>query len=267
MLALPVADRQRVPAAPRRRGAGRRDCGRRAAVSIAPDGATVHPAGVRRRRLSLRPLADPAALPDCSTEGRSAGLPRPHRLRPDRRSARSTGRCCSTSRATRPRSAAKPIDGQLPRSLIELPRAITGDSTTRLTARSRPAISSAARAPDSHRERTSRRCSAPTSSTRARDRPARAYGWAGETPLWLYILRESSARHSGDRLGEVGGRICGEVLYGVIARDPESYRRTRRRLAADAAGPRAAVQTARPARAGVSARVHGGQPLGCPKRR
>jgi hypothetical protein len=30
-------------------------------------------------------------------------------------------------------------------------------------------------------------------------------------------------RHSGDRLGEVGGRICGEVLDGVIARDPESY--------------------------------------------
>jgi len=51
----------------------------------------------------------------------------------------------------------------------------------------------------------------------------RSYGWEGKTPLWLYILRESSARHSGDRLGEVGGRICGEVLYGVIARDPESY--------------------------------------------
>ena len=48
-------------------------------------------------------------------------------------------------------------------------------------------------------------------------------GWSGETPLWLYILRESSARHDGDRLGEVGGRIVAEVLHGVIARDPESY--------------------------------------------
>jgi hypothetical protein len=51
----------------------------------------------------------------------------------------------------------------------------------------------------------------------------RAYGWEGETPLWLYVLREASVRHEGDRLGEVGGRIVGEVLHGVIARDPESY--------------------------------------------
>jgi hypothetical protein len=26
------------------------------------------------------------------------------------------------------------------------------------------------------------------------------YGWSGETPLWLYILRESAVRESGDRL-------------------------------------------------------------------
>jgi hypothetical protein len=51
----------------------------------------------------------------------------------------------------------------------------------------------------------------------------RRCGWSGETPLWLYILRESSIRHDGDRLGEVGGRIVAEVLYGVIAADPESY--------------------------------------------
>jgi hypothetical protein len=51
----------------------------------------------------------------------------------------------------------------------------------------------------------------------------RHFGWRGETPLWLYILRESSARHDGDRLGEVGGRIAAEVLHGVIAADPESY--------------------------------------------
>jgi hypothetical protein len=49
------------------------------------------------------------------------------------------------------------------------------------------------------------------------------HGWNGETPLWLYILRESSARHDGDRLGEAGGRIVAEVLHGVIAADPESY--------------------------------------------
>ena len=39
----------------------------------------------------------------------------------------------------------------------------------------------------------------------------------------VYVLREAWCRHEGDRLGEVGGRIAGEVLYGVIARDPESY--------------------------------------------
>ena len=30
-------------------------------------------------------------------------------------------------------------------------------------------------------------------------------------------------RHAGDRLGEVGGRIAGEVLVGVVSLDPESY--------------------------------------------
>ena len=78
----------------------------------------------------------------------------------------------------------------------------------------------------------------------------RSYGWEGKTPLWLYILRESSARHSGDRLA-VGGRISGEVLYGVIARDPESY------LAVDAdwqptLPPPGGVQAARSAHAGLS---------------
>jgi hypothetical protein len=30
-------------------------------------------------------------------------------------------------------------------------------------------------------------------------------------------------RGGGDRLGDVGGRIVGEVLVGVISADPESY--------------------------------------------
>ena len=51
----------------------------------------------------------------------------------------------------------------------------------------------------------------------------RSAGWTPETPLWLYILRESAVRENGDRLGEVGGRIVAEVLYGVIHEDPESY--------------------------------------------
>ena len=50
------------------------------------------------------------------------------------------------------------------------------------------------------------------------------YGWRAETPLWYYILKEASVRHRGERLGEVGGRIVGEVLSGIIDADPTSYR-------------------------------------------
>ena len=47
--------------------------------------------------------------------------------------------------------------------------------------------------------------------------------WHGDTPLWLYILREAAARGGGDHLGEVGGRIVAEVIVGIIRNDPESY--------------------------------------------
>ena len=50
------------------------------------------------------------------------------------------------------------------------------------------------------------------------------HGWTGETPLWLYILKEAEVLHDGDRLGPVGGRIVGEVLVGIIDADPESFR-------------------------------------------
>src|SRR6202521_2829126 len=50
------------------------------------------------------------------------------------------------------------------------------------------------------------------------------YGWKGATPLWYYILREAEARHNGERLGEVGGRIVAETLIGIIDADPTSYR-------------------------------------------
>jgi hypothetical protein len=117
---------------------------------------------------------------------------------------------------------AKPIDGQLPRSLIELPQAITGPVD-------RPAYQSLAARDLVRGEATG----LPSGEAVARligatvldddELALRRYGWKGETPLWLYVLRESSVRHDGDRLGEVGGRIVGEVLYGVIAGDPESY--------------------------------------------
>jgi hypothetical protein len=39
----------------------------------------------------------------------------------------------------------------------------------------------------------------------------------------LYVLREAYVRRGGDALGDVGGRIVGDVLVGIIASDPESY--------------------------------------------
>jgi hypothetical protein len=121
-----------------------------------------------------------------------------------------------------PAQRAKPIDGLLPRSLIELPHAITGDvddvSYRSLAVR------------DLERGQGT---GLPSGEAVAHHIGAEVlsetevgltqHGWEGETPLWLYILRESSVRHDGDRLGEVGGRIVGEVLIGIIAADPESY--------------------------------------------
>jgi hypothetical protein len=49
-------------------------------------------------------------------------------------------------------------------------------------------------------------------------------GWAGEAPLWFYILKESELPpYNTERLGAVGGRIMSEVLVGLLQRDPNSY--------------------------------------------
>lgn len=121
-----------------------------------------------------------------------------------------------------PAQRAKPIDGQLPRSLIELPRAITG-------AVEEEAYHSLA-ARDLERglgtglpsgESVAREVGAEPLSVEELDLVR--HGWVGETPLWLYVLRESAARQEGDRLGEVGARIVAEVLIGIISGDPESY--------------------------------------------
>jgi hypothetical protein len=123
----------------------------------------------------------------------------------------------------RPRAQrAKPMDGQLPRSLIELPQAITG------------AVDEAAYQSLAGRDLERGQGTGLPSGEAVADvigarvlsedeLDLRRHGWEGETPLWLYILRESLVRQEGDRLGDVGGRIVGDVLYGVIAADPESY--------------------------------------------
>jgi len=52
-------------------------------------------------------------------------------------------------------------------------------------------------------------------------------GWDQETPLWYYVLKESEVQSNGDRLGEVGGRIVGEVLVGLLDHDSSSFRALR----------------------------------------
>ena len=48
-------------------------------------------------------------------------------------------------------------------------------------------------------------------------------GWDGQAPLWFYLLKESELEAQGDHLGPVGGRIVGEVILGLLARDKGCY--------------------------------------------
>lgn len=43
------------------------------------------------------------------------------------------------------------------------------------------------------------------------------------TPLWFYIVKESEKRADGMHLGDVGGRIVGEVLAGLLEADQQSW--------------------------------------------
>jgi hypothetical protein len=52
-------------------------------------------------------------------------------------------------------------------------------------------------------------------------------GWDQETLLCYYVLKESEVQSNGDGLGEVGGRIVGEVLVGLLDHDPSSFRTSR----------------------------------------
>lgn len=54
----------------------------------------------------------------------------------------------------------------------------------------------------------------------------RYLGFADETPLWFYILREAQVREYGERLGPVGGRIVAEVLIGLLEGDRLSFVRS-----------------------------------------
>ena len=83
-VALPVADRQRLPPRSRRARARRRAPRRRRPV-LPPRRRAVHPARVRGRRLPLRPLTDPSALQAPGGRPELCRLSRSARLRPGRR--------------------------------------------------------------------------------------------------------------------------------------------------------------------------------------
>ena len=122
-----------------------------------------------------------------------------------------------------PAQRSKKIDGKLPRSLISLPRQISGEDEG-------SAYSSLANR-DLQRGQA---VGLPSGEAVARELGVEplspdqvglaAAGWEQETPLWLYILKEAEVLQNGDRLGPVGGRIVGEVLVGIIDADPESFR-------------------------------------------
>jgi Animal haem peroxidase len=122
-----------------------------------------------------------------------------------------------------PAQRSKKIDGKLPRSLISLPRQISGEDEG-------SAYSSLANR-DLQRGQA---VGLPSGEAVARELGLEPLspeqvglseaGWGQETPLWIYVLKEAAAVEDGDRLGPVGGRIVGEVLVGIIDADPESFR-------------------------------------------
>ena len=121
-----------------------------------------------------------------------------------------------------PAQRAKKIDGRLPRSLIELPVAITGDlSDSELRSLAVRDLERGSGVGLPSGEAIAEELGVAPLTTEELGLPG---DWSGQTPLWFYILREAHARANGDRLGPVGGRIVGEVLVGLVDRDPESYR-------------------------------------------
>lgn len=50
-------------------------------------------------------------------------------------------------------------------------------------------------------------------------------GFAGEAPLWFYILKEAEVQTNGETLGKVGSRLVAEVFLGLLQGDFLSYLR------------------------------------------
>jgi hypothetical protein len=119
-----------------------------------------------------------------------------------------------------PAQRAKKIDGRLPRSLIDLPIAITGEVEEDLHSLAVRDLERGSGVGLPSGEAIARELEVPPLNALELALPV---DWTGETPLWYYLLKEAEARASGDRLGPVGGRIVGDVLVGIVERDPESY--------------------------------------------
>ena len=122
-----------------------------------------------------------------------------------------------------PAQRAKRIDSRLPASLIALPTQISGSEPgTDYASLANRDLQRGQAVGLASGEAIAHRLAVPALS--AEQVGLAEHGWAGETPLWFYILKEAEVLHLGDRLGPVGGRIVGEVLVGIIDADPESFR-------------------------------------------
>jgi hypothetical protein len=122
-----------------------------------------------------------------------------------------------------PAQRAKRIDSRLPAALIALPTEISGSEPgTDYASLANRDLQRGQAVGLASGEAVAHRLAVPALS--AEQVGLAEHGWAGETPLWFYILKEAEVLHGGDRLGPVGGRIVGEVMVGIIDADPESFR-------------------------------------------
>jgi hypothetical protein len=64
---------------------------------------------------------------------------------------------------------------------------------------------------------------APLASSNFADIGAIRSSFATSTPLFFYVLREGEVQEAGLHLGQVGGRIVGEVILGLLQADPDAY--------------------------------------------
>ena len=119
-----------------------------------------------------------------------------------------------------PAQRAKRIDARLPAPLIALPTQVSGaEPGSDYASLANRDLQRGQAVGLASGEAVARRLGVPVLSAEQI-----GLGWASETPLWFYILKEAQALHAGNRLGPVGGRIVGEVLVGIVDGDPESFR-------------------------------------------